>query len=65
MTKTQIGKSAAKFAGGAVGMAAIPASMGLYDWRVLAASAAIGGLGGLFGVDVAKLAKQKMTRAKP
>ena len=65
MTKTQIGKGAAKFAGGAIGTAAIPATMGLFDWRVLAAAAAVGGLGGLFGVDVAKLAKQKMQKVKP
>lgn len=60
MTKRQIGKGAAKFAGGAIGTAAIPATMGILDWRVLAGAAAVGGLGGLFGVDVAKLAKQKM-----
>lgn len=65
MTKGQIGKGAAKFAGGAVGTAAIPVSLGLYDWRVIAAAAAVGGLGGLFGIDVAKKIKAKMPARKP
>jgi len=51
---------ASKFVGGAIGTAAIPASMGMLDWKILAAAAAVGGLGGLFGVDVARLAKAKM-----
>lgn len=60
--KAAIGAS--KFVGGAIGTAAIPATMGVMDWRVLAAAAAVGGLGGLFGVDVAKMAKQKMTKVQ-
>lgn len=65
MTKTQIGKGAAKFVGGAIGTAAIPATMGVYDWRIILGAAAVGGLGGLFGVDVAQVVKRKMAKVKP
>jgi len=50
-------KQFGSFIVGAVSTAAIPASYGIKDWRVLAASAAIGGIGALFGVNVPKMAK--------
>lgn len=50
---------------GAAATAAIPAGFGLLNWKVLAASAAIGGLGGFFGLDVARILRQKIPRKPP
>lgn len=55
---------AASAVSGAVGMAAIPAGMGMYDWRVLAGAAAAGAVAGWFGVDLAKNIKAKLPKGK-
>lgn len=47
---------------GAVATAALPASAGMYDWRVLCGAAVAGAIGGWFGVDVAGRVKRAMPR---
>lgn len=44
--------------GGAVATAAIPATNGILDWRILAGAAAMGAVGGFFGVNVAQRVKR-------
>lgn len=53
-----------KAAAGAMATAAIPPSIGLYDWRVILGSAAAGAVAGYFGIDLARIAKQKMADRK-
>ena len=52
--KKQIGS----FLGGAVATAAIPAANGVYDWKILAGAAAVGGIGALCGVNVPTAVKK-------
>lgn len=47
---------------GAVSTAAIPATMGVFDWRILAGTAAAGAVAGFFGVDLAGVVKKKMAK---
>lgn len=49
MRKRQIGSAI----GGAAATAAIPASLGFMNPKVLAGAAVLGAVGGFFGVDVA------------
>lgn len=51
-------KKASAFVGGAVATAAIPFSNGVMDWRILAAAALLGGVGGMCGVNVPSLVKK-------
>jgi hypothetical protein len=49
----------------AVATAAIPASMGVYKWEVLAGAAVLGAVGGAFGVNVPQLIKGAVTKKAP
>lgn len=50
--------------GGAVATAALPPSVGILDWRVIAGAAAVGAVGGLFGVNVAGWARRQWAARK-
>lgn len=52
--KKQIGS----FIGGAVATAAIPATYGIVDWKILAGAAALGGIGALCGISVPSAIKK-------
>jgi len=45
---------------GAVSTAAIPASFGIVDWRILAGAAGAGAIAGLFGIPLANKIKSKL-----
>lgn len=59
-----IKRGAKNFLTGAVSTAAIPAGMGVMDWRILAGAAALGGIGALAGVNVADRLKRKKEQGK-
>lgn len=54
----------ASAAGGAIATAAIPAGMGVLSPKVLAWCAVAGGVGGLFGVNVAQRIKRALPQKK-
>jgi len=58
-------KRIASALGGAVATAALPVGIGMYDWRVLAGAAALGAVGGFFGVNVASKVKQYLPKKQP
>jgi hypothetical protein len=49
----------AHFVTGAATTAAAVASYGLMEWRILTAAAVLGGVGGVCGVNVAKVIRRK------
>jgi hypothetical protein len=51
-------RSVSAFLGGAVATAVIPLGYGVVDWRVLTGAAVIGGVGGVFGLNVPAMAKK-------
>ena len=50
--------------GGAVATGSLPLSLGVLDWRVIAGAAAVGAVGGLFGVSVAGWARRQWAARK-
>lgn len=52
------------FLTGAVATGALPPSVGLYDWRIIAGAAAAGGVAGLFGINLAARVKRYMAARK-
>lgn len=54
----------AKFIGGAVSGVAIPLGYGFFVWWAVLGAAAIGGVCGLYGVNVARYAKTLAARRK-
>jgi len=58
--KKQIGQAV----GGAVATASIPASFGVFDWRILAGAAGVGAIAGFFGIPLAKIVKDKLPKRK-
>lgn len=51
-------KQVGSFLTGAVATAALPPSVGLYDWRIIAGAAAAGGVAGLFGINLSQRVKR-------
>jgi hypothetical protein len=58
-------KRIASTLGGAVATGSLPMSVGCMDWRVIAGAAAVGAVGGLFGVNVAGRARRAWVARKP
>lgn len=63
MTKASKKKRAAFAVSTAAATAAIPLSMGVLDWKILAGAAAAGLVGGALGVNVPAVIKGAATRA--
>lgn len=57
-------KKAGLALGGAVATGSLPPSVGCMDWRVIAGAAAVGAVGGLFGVNVAGWARRAYAARK-
>jgi nitrate/nitrite transporter NarK len=51
--------------GGAAATAAIPLGYGVVNWKLLAGAAALGAVGGFFGVNIPAAVKRYLPKKKP